>query len=109
RDARLDSWLERSVRPGDLGRTVTRGMSWTLLSNWLAAGTQIGTTMVLARLLTPADFGLMAMALTLTVVVTQFRQLGLSQAVVQREDLRWTQVNALFWVNAAAGLVLAGL
>ncbi|WP_324649587.1 lipopolysaccharide biosynthesis protein [Georgenia sp. H159] len=84
-------------------------MSWTLLSNWLSAALQIGTTMVLARLLTPEDFGLMAMALTLTVLVTQFRQLGLSQAVVQRENLRWSEVNALFWINAAAGVALAAI
>lgn len=104
----IDEWLRRSVRHGDLGRSTARGMGWTLLGSWLGAAVQIGTTMVLARLLTPADFGLMAMALTLTVVATQFRQLGLSQAVVQRPDLTWSQVNALFWVNGAAGVVLAG-
>ncbi|MBD8061614.1 lipopolysaccharide biosynthesis protein [Oceanitalea stevensii] len=84
-------------------------MGWTLLGSWTGAAVQVATTMVLARLLTPADFGLMAMALTLTVVVTQFRQLGLSQAVVQRPDLTWNQVNSLFWVNTAAGIVLAGV
>lgn len=104
-----DEWLHRGVRPGDLGRSAARGMSWTLLGSWLGALVQLGTTMVLARLLTPADFGLMAMALTLTVVLTQFRQLGLSQAVVQRPDLTWSQVNALFWVNTGAGVVLAGV
>ncbi|MEE6283075.1 lipopolysaccharide biosynthesis protein [Georgenia sunbinii] len=88
---------------------MTRGISWTLLGSWLSTVVQIGTTMVLARLLTPADFGIMAMALTLTVVVNQFRSLGLSQAVVQRIDLRWSHVNALFWINTAAGVVLAGL
>ena len=105
----VDEWLDRSVRSGDLGRTVTGGISWTLLGSWLSTAVQIGTTMVLARLLTPADFGIMAMALTLTVVVNQFRNLGLSQAVVQRIDLRWSHVNALFWVNTAAGVVLAAL
>ena len=105
----VDEWLDRSVQSGQLGRTVTRGISWTLLGSWVSSAVQIGTTMVLARLLTPEDFGVMAMALTLTVVVNQFRNLGLSQAVVQRVDLRWSQVNALFWVNSAAGLVLAAL
>lgn len=105
----LDVWLGRSVAPGTLGRSVVRGVSWTLFGSWASAVVQIGTTMVLARLLTPADFGLMAMALTLTVLVTQFRQLGLSQAVVQRTDLRWTQLDALFWVNTAAGVLLAAV
>src|SRR5699024_5399596 len=79
-DATVDQWLHRSVERGALGRTVSRGISWTLLGSWLSTAVQIGTTMVLARLLTPADFGVMAMALTLTVVVNQFRNLGLSQA-----------------------------
>lgn len=105
----LDEWLQRPGARGGLSTKVARGISWTLLGSWLGAAVQIGTTVVLARLLTPDDFGLMAMALTLTVLVSQFRQLGLSQAVVQRVDLRWDQVNALFWINAVAGVVLAAL
>lgn len=105
----LDHWLARSVTHGELGKSAARGVAWTLAGSWMSAAVQVGTTMVLARLLTPADFGLMAMALTLTALVNQFRQLGLSQAVVQRPDLRWSQVSALFWVNTAVGVVLAGL
>lgn len=108
-DLARETWLERPRPHGGLGTTAVRGVSWTLLGSWSGAAVQIATTVVLARLLTPRDFGLMAMALTLTVLVTQFRQLGLSQAVVQRVDLRWEQVNALFWVNALAGVVLAAL
>jgi O-antigen/teichoic acid export membrane protein len=73
---------------------------------WAGYLVQLGTTVVLARLLTPADFGLVGMALTLTVIADQFRSLGLSQAVIQRRDLTWEQVNALFWINTAAGVVL---
>lgn len=101
--------LSRSIRPDAVGHAVARGLSWTFLGQWLTWVVQLGTTMVLARLLTPDEFGLMAMALTLTIVVNQFRQLGLSQAVVQREDLSWRQVNSLFWINVAVGVVLAGI
>ena len=48
------------------------------------------------------------MAFTLTVIADQFRSLGLSQAVIQRPDLTWQQVNAMFWINSGAGVVLAG-
>lgn len=49
------------------------------------------------------------MALTVTVLVDQFRTLGMSQAVVQADSLTERQVSGLFWVNAAVGLLLAGV
>lgn len=106
---RADAELQRSVTAGRGGRQVVRGLSWTMGGEWFSYLLQIGTTMVLARLLSPEIFGVMAMAMTLTVLIDQFRSLGLSQAVVQRENLTWTQVNALFWVNTAVGVVLAGV
>ncbi|WP_168217916.1 lipopolysaccharide biosynthesis protein [Occultella kanbiaonis] len=81
-------------------------MSWSLVGVWASYAIQLGTTMVLARLLSPGEFGLMAMALTLTVIVNQFRNLGFSHAVVQSDSLTWSQVNSLFWINAAVGLLL---
>lgn len=84
-------------------------MSWSLLGVWVSYAIQLGTTMVLARLLTPGEFGLMAMALTFTVIANQFRSLGLSHATVQSQNLTWSQVNALFWINAGVGVLLGVL
>ena len=63
-------------------------------------------TVVLARLLTPADFGLVAMVTVVIGFTIMLRDLGLSSAMIQREDLGHGQVSTLFWVNAAAGLFL---
>lgn len=104
-----DQWIERSVASGGAGAKVGHGLKWAMGGEWLSYVLQIGTMMVLARLLTPEIFGVMAMALTLTVIVDQLRGLGLSQAVIQRDDLTAVQVNALFWVNLAFGVVLAGV
>ena len=63
-------------------------------------------TVVLARLLTPADFGLVAMVSTVTGLGQAFADLGLSEATIQRKEISHNQVSALFWINAAIGLGL---
>jgi O-antigen/teichoic acid export membrane protein len=71
----------------------------------------LGSIMVLARLLTPKDFGLFAMATTVMGFLRVFKDAGLSTATVQREDITNAQVSNLFWINvamsAAITLILA--
>ena len=64
------------------------------------------STVVLARLLTPADFGLVAMVTAITDLASPFADFGLSQATIQRKDISHAQVTALFWINVAVGLCL---
>jgi O-antigen/teichoic acid export membrane protein len=59
------------------------------------------STMILARLLTPRDFGLVAMVTTVTGFLFVFKDAGLSIATVQRERITHAQVSNLFWVNVA--------
>src|SRR4029450_3053852 len=59
------------------------------------------STMILARLLTPRDFGLVAMVTTVTVFLRVFKDSGLSVATVQRERITHAQVSNLFWINIA--------
>jgi O-antigen/teichoic acid export membrane protein len=61
---------------------------------------------VLARLLTPEDYGLVAMVAPITGFIGLFKDLGLSMATVQKEDITHAQVNTLFWINVALALVL---
>jgi PST family polysaccharide transporter len=63
------------------------------------------STMILARLLTPRDFGLVAMVTTVTSFLRVFKDAGLSIATVQREKITHAQVSNLFWIN----VVISGL
>jgi len=63
-------------------------------------------TVILARLLTPADFGLVAMVATITGLGQAFADLGLSEATIQRKEITYDQVSTLFWVNLAIGVGL---
>ena len=104
-----DENLDRSITQGGLSGQLRRALGWTMVGHWGSFVLQLATTMVLARLLSPEDYGLVGMVLTLTVILDQVRTMGLSQAVVQRERLTVDQVNVLFYVNALAGFALAGL
>jgi len=64
---------------------------------------QIGSTAVLARLLVPADFGLVAMVTAITGFMVIFKEMGLSVATVQRPEITHGEVSNLFWVNTGMG------
>lgn len=64
----------------------------------------MASAVVLARLLTPQDYGLVAMVAVFTNFTHLFRNLGLSAATMQRAEVSYRQVSTLFWVNVALGL-----
>jgi len=87
------------------GRSV-RGGALTLASQGTQFALQTVSTVVLARLLTPTDFGLVAMVTAVTGLASAFADFGLSEATIQRKDINHDQVSALFWINLAIGLGL---
>jgi O-antigen/teichoic acid export membrane protein len=70
---------------------------------------QTATTMVLARLLSPEDFGLQGMVVVLTGFLGLFRDAGLGSATVQKREVTNEQASTLFWVSVAIGAILAAL
>jgi Membrane protein involved in the export of O-antigen and teichoic acid len=64
-------------------------------------------TVVLARLLTPRDYGLIGMVTVVTGFLMMFKDIGLSQATVQRAELNHGQTSNLFWINVLASIVIA--
>jgi O-antigen/teichoic acid export membrane protein len=85
------------------GRSV-RGSAAMVLSEGGLFGIRMLGVAVLARLLTPADFGLLAMVATFTRLIELFRDLGLGTVTVQRTDISQQQVSYMFWVNVAIGV-----
>ena len=67
---------------------------------------QFGGITVLARLLIPEYFGLVAMVAALTNLAVLFSDMGLSAATIQRENISEQQVSNLFWINALIGLAI---
>jgi O-antigen/teichoic acid export membrane protein len=92
--------------PTELKRKSVRGGSATVLGQGVGMALQIGTTFVLARLLSPTDYGLQSMVITLTAFFSLFKDAGLSVATVQRETLTHEHISTLFWINLALGAFL---
>lgn len=91
----------------NLGTKAVRGATITLAAQGVKFALSLGITMILARLLTPRDYGLFAMAAVFTGLVAIFRDGGLSIATVQRAKITDAQVSTLFWFNLALGIALA--
>ena len=90
------------------GRTV-RGGIMTLTSQGAQFLMQSIATITLARLLIPADYGLVAMVTAITGLGQAFAELGLSEATIQREEINHDQVSTLFWINVAVGMTLMSI
>jgi O-antigen/teichoic acid export membrane protein len=92
------------------GRAMSSGLI-TLFSQGAQFLLSFGSIMILARLLNPADFGLVAMLMTVMGFLRVFREAGLSTATIQREGITHAQVSNLFWMNVSVsgviGLLLA--
>jgi PST family polysaccharide transporter len=89
-----------------IGGRTARGGLVTMLSHALKFAVSIVATAILARLLTPNDYGLIAMVAVTTGFVSMFKDLGLSLATVQKAEVNYNQVSTLFWVNVAtSGLI----
>lgn len=88
---------------GRLGARAARGSAVTLVSQGIRVGVLLVSTVVLARLLSPEDFGLYAMVAALIGISETLRDLGLSSAAVRRPDLTRAQGSNLFWINVGTG------
>lgn len=94
---------------GDLGGRTARGGMITLTAQGMKFLMGLAWTAILARLLVPGDFGLVAMAAPVVGFFALFQDLGLTMATVQRERITRDQVNMLFWINVTISALLAAM
>ncbi len=91
----------------DLGRHTARGGATTIVSQALKFALSTGGTVILARLLTPGDYGLIGMVAVVVGFVAMFKDMGLSTATIQRETIDHKQISTLFWINVALSIAVA--
>lgn len=90
-----------------LGDAAARGTATTLGAQLVRFVVQFGSTVVLARLLVPADFGLVAMVAAVIGIAEIFRDFGLSAAAIQSKSLSTLERSNLFWANTGLGVACA--
>src|SRR5712671_5623369 len=79
------------------------GVKWSSISHFGRRGLSLLTTIILARLLAPADFGLVAMAAVVIGFIELFQDLGTATAVIQRKNPSQALLASMFWLNAGFG------
>ncbi len=91
----------------DIGRRSAYGGLTMLSTNMLQLLIMVGATMVLARVLTPSDFGLVAMATLLINLAEPIRLFGLPSAIVHQPRLEQEHLAELFWLNFKLNVLLS--
>lgn len=92
-----------------LRQKVVSSMLWVGGTRLIARSFDQVFTIVLARLLLPADFGIIAMASVFTRVFNLLTHMGLGQAIVQRREVDDEYLSTAFWANFASGLTLSAV
>ncbi|ADQ84969.1 MOP flippase family protein [Methylovorus sp. MP688] len=67
---------------------------------------QLASMAILARLLPPSDYGVMAMASVVTTLAGMLREMGTGTAIIQKQELTPEVMSTVFWLNMAMGTVL---
>lgn len=97
----------RPTAGGDgLRRLAIRSAGVTVASQSAGFLIQLLATVVLARLLAPADFGLLAMVSTFSLLLMNVGLNGFTEAVLQRDEIDHGLASNVFWINAGLGLLL---
>ena len=90
---------------GNLDTVFVRGVAWTAAVKWLTQLVIWGTTVVVARLLAPSDYGLVGMAAIYVNLITLFSEFGIGTAVVTLRDLTEDQVSQLNTLSLLLGFL----
>jgi len=87
------------------GRAVSNAR-WIAVSRVVSVAVQLLSMMWLARLLTPADYGVVALALVVTNLANLVRDMGTGLALIQKENLKEETIQTAFWFTTGLGAAL---
>jgi PST family polysaccharide transporter len=91
----------------DLKKHAVKGAGATVFSNVSDYAIQMIATIVLARLLKPEDFGLVAMVTAFSILFQNFGMRGFTEATIQSEEIDHRKVSTLFWIHMGISIALA--
>ncbi len=97
--------ITKTTDLGNLDTVFVRGVAWTAAVKWLTQLVIWGTTVVVARLLAPSDYGLVGMAAIYVNLITLFSEFGIGTAVVTLRDLTEDQVSQLNTLSLLLGFL----
>ncbi len=91
----------------DLKAKAVRGAGINIVAQFLGFLCQTAGVVLLARLLTPEDFGIVAMVTVFSLWLMNFGVNGLTEFIIQKQDISTKEINAIFWSNLFVSILLA--
>ncbi len=95
--------------PESLKKKTVKGVAWTSLNQVLNMGLGFVIGVILARLLSPSDYGLLAMIAVFNAIAFAFLDSGFGNALIRKPDLTEDDNTTAFFFNLVAGVVLFGI
>ena len=86
---------------------LASGFGWSFLEACFRLGLQFALSVVLARLLTPAEFGLIGIVSIFNVIAMTCVDAGFGNALIQRKEVTETEKSSVFYLNVVVGLLTA--
>ena len=101
-----DKYFYKDHLKSDLKKKAVHGAGAVVFGRIAAYAIQLVGTIILARLLTPSDFGLVAMVAVISNIIIEFGTLRLAEATIQEEHINHSKISTLFWINVILCLTL---
>lgn len=98
-----------SAEPTDLKQAAARGVAWKIAAEAVSQVTRVVVLLILARLLTPSEFGIASIVMAFAIFVPLFADLGLGAALIQTPRLTEVDRSTVFWTSLPLGLGFTSL
>jgi O-antigen/teichoic acid export membrane protein len=92
----------------DIGRRARSGLAWNVLGTIVTNATRVAVLAVLGRTIDSAEFGIVAVAVAVNVILYSIRDLGIATALVQRSHITDGHLATAFATTTYAGIIIAG-
>lgn len=93
----------------DIKKQVVSGVKWTTIGTIVVAVAALLKIAVLARFLDKADFGLMALVTFVMGFMNLFNDMGLTSAILHKQQISKKEYASLYWLNVVFSLFLYGI
>jgi O-antigen/teichoic acid export membrane protein len=97
------------VKLMSLKQQTISGIAWSTVARIAQQALGFIISVILARLLMPEDFGLIAMIAVFTGFARLFSDMGFAAALIQRSEITERHLSSIFWLNVMSGLALTGI
>ena len=91
---------------GSLRKKALKGVGWSTVESLLSKGVTFIVGIVLARLLSPAEYGMIGMAMVLVVILDSIADSGLAQAIIRKKTVTDDDLNTMFLAHLVVSVVM---